>query len=63
MSIDQHKGLGDTVAEVAKKLAIDKLANALAKAAGKEDCGCKKRQETLNNLFPYKNGNTKGSKP
>ena len=63
MSINQHKGLGDTVAEVAKKLAIDKLADALAKAAGKEDCGCKKRQEFLNNLVPYKNGNTKGSKP
>lgn len=59
---EPHKGLGDTVAAVTKKLAIDKLADALAKAAGKDDCGCKGRQEKLNQLFPYKNGRT-NSKP
>jgi hypothetical protein len=49
-----HKGVGDTVAEVARRLAIDKVADAIAKLAGKEDCGCKQRQDKLNELFPYK---------
>lgn len=53
MAFQDHKGLGDTVAAITKRLAIDKLAKAVAKAAGKEDCGCSKRQETLNNMFPY----------
>lgn len=53
--LEGHKGLGDTVAAAAKALAVDKLADQLAKLAGKEDCGCKKRQEALNELFPYIN--------
>lgn len=42
-------GLGDTVEKVFRKTGIDKL----AKAVLGEDCGCDKRQELLNNLFPY----------
>ena len=45
------RGLGDVVAAVAKP-----IARRLDKAFGThlEDCkGCDKRQETLNNLFPY----------
>ena len=42
-------GLGDTVEKVFRKTGIDKL----AKAVLGEDCGCDKRQELLNNIFPY----------
>lgn len=51
---NQSKGLGDTIAKVTHATKLDKLAEKVAEIAGKEDCGCKKRQEQLNNLFPYK---------
>lgn len=57
MALKDHTGLGDTVAAVAKKLALDKLAQEVAKIAGKDDCGCTGRQEKLNKLFPYSNRN------
>lgn len=50
----ESKGLGDTIAKVTNALGIDKLAEATAKAMGKEDCGCSKRRQKLNDLFPYK---------
>lgn len=40
--IEESKGLGDTVKKVTEKLGI------------KQCGGCKKRQEKLNRLFPYK---------
>lgn len=46
--IKKHKGLGDTIASVAKAVYADKIAEAIAKGAGAEDCGCAKRQESLN---------------
>jgi hypothetical protein len=49
------RGLGDIVAKVAKLTTMDKVAKFVAKAAGKEDCGCSKRQDTLNKRFPFKN--------
>lgn len=51
---NKDKGLGDTVNRISKRTKLDILAEKLAKAAGKEDCGCKKRQEFLNKKFPYK---------
>lgn len=50
----QPEGLGDTIAKITNALGIDKLAEETAKAMGKSDCGCKKRQQKLNELFPYK---------
>jgi hypothetical protein len=47
------KGLGDTIATVTKVTGIQKVADAISAATGKE-CGCKKRQEALNKAFPYK---------
>jgi len=47
------EGLGDTVARVTNALGIDKLAEKIAHLAGKEDCGCNRRRERLNELFPY----------
>ena len=50
---EKSKGLGDTIAKFTNATGIDKLAETLAAAAGKEDCGCNKRRKTLNELFPY----------
>ena len=41
----QSRGFGDTVAN-----AINKYTNVKPKG----DCGCKKRQEMLNKMLPYK---------
>lgn len=46
-------GLGDTIASVTEFFGLDKVADALAKLAGAEGCGCKERKEYLNQLFPY----------
>lgn len=50
----QQKGLGDTIAEFTKATGLDKIADRVAKAAGKEDCGCNRRREILNKKFPYR---------
>jgi hypothetical protein len=51
-SLDKpSEGLGDTIEKVFEKTGIKHVAK---KALG-EDCGCNKRKETLNKLFPYKN--------
>jgi hypothetical protein len=55
----ESEGLGDTVAKFTELLQIDKLAAVIAEALGEEDCGCTRRQEKLNELFPYKNKKSK----
>jgi hypothetical protein len=50
----ESQGLGDTIAKVTNALGIDKLAEEVAQAMGKEDCGCNKRRKKLNEMFPYK---------
>tara|TARA_R110000744_G_scaffold368968_1_gene479033 strand:- start:76 stop:249 length:174 start_codon:yes stop_codon:yes gene_type:complete len=47
------KGLGDTIAKFTKSIGVDKVADRMAKAAGVKDCGCGKRKDTLNRVFPY----------
>ena len=54
---EESKGLGDTIAKFTNATGIDKLAETLAAAAGKEDCGCNKRRKTLNEIFPYTKNN------
>lgn len=49
-------GLGDSIAKITNATGIDKMAEGVAKAMGRKDCGCKKRQEKLNQMFPYNNG-------
>ena len=44
------KGFGDTVAKFTEATGIDKAVKFIAG----EDCGCNKRKEILNKLFPYK---------
>ena len=47
-------GLGDTIHKFTKATGIHNLTEMGARAVGKKDCGCKKRQEALNKAFPYK---------
>ena len=45
-------GVGDTVEKITKATGIKKIVETVNKATGK-DCGCAKRKDTLNRLFPY----------
>jgi len=54
---DTDKGLGDTIARITHMLKLDEIAQQMADLLGKEDCGCKRRQEKLNEMFPYKKDN------
>ena len=50
----QSKGLGDTVEKFTKATGIKKAVDVVSKAMGKKDCGCNKRKDKLNKMFPYK---------
>lgn len=46
--IKKHKGLGDSIEAVAKAVYADKIAEAIAKGIGADNCGCSGRKEALN---------------
>jgi len=48
----KSKGLGDSIEKITKATGIKKVVDTVSKAVGK-DCGCNKRKETLNKIFPY----------
>ena len=48
----KSNGLGDSIEKIVKATGIKKVVNAVSKATGR-DCGCNKRKQTLNRLFPY----------
>ena len=50
----KSKGLGDSVAKFTEITGIKSFAEFATKAVGKKDCGCNKRKEALNKMFPYK---------
>ena len=52
MSDNRPRGLGDSIDKITKATGIKKVVEAVNKVTGK-DCGCGKRKETLNRLFPY----------
>ena len=52
MEKNKSKGLGDTIEKITKATGIKKVVKKVSEITGK-DCGCAKRQETLNRLFPY----------
>ena len=52
MEKNKSKGLGDTIEKITKVTGIKKVVDTVSKVTGK-DCGCNKRKETLNRLFPY----------
>ena len=59
----KSEGLGDTIAKITSATKLDKLAESIAEAVGAEDCGCKKRQAKLNQMFPYNGGRTEKKFP
>lgn len=46
------RGLGDVVENITVKTGIKTVVEKTAKAVGK-DCGCGKRRDTLNRMFPF----------
>jgi len=46
------RGFGDTFEKFTTKTGIKKVVDTVAKATG-SDCGCNKRKDTLNRVFPY----------
>jgi len=54
MEKNKSKGLGDSVEKFTKATGIKSIVNAVNKARGVKDCGCNKRKDTLNRMFPYK---------
>ena len=50
---EKSKGLGDSIEKFTKATGIKKVVNKISKATGK-DCGCGKRKDTSNRMFPYK---------
>ena len=53
----KSNGLGDSIEKIAKATGIKKVVDTVSKVTGK-DCGCNKRKQTLNTMFPYNpNGN------
>jgi len=48
----KSKGLGDTIEKITKATGIKKVVDSVSEATG-TDCGCGKRRDTLNRVFPY----------
>ncbi len=49
MDNNKSQGLGDSIEKFTKATGIKKLADKIPGG-----CGCNKRKETLNKIFPYK---------
>ena len=52
MEKKKSKGLGDTIEKITKATGIKKVVEKVSEVTNK-DCGCAKRQDKLNELFPY----------
>lgn len=50
---EKSKGLGDTIEKITTVTGVKKVVDTVAGAV-KKDCGCGKRRDTLNRMFPYK---------
>jgi len=48
----KSRGLGDTIEKITKVTGIKRVVDKVSKATGK-DCGCQKKRDTLNRIFPY----------
>jgi|LULW01.1.fsa_nt_gb hypothetical protein len=57
--IMKSRGLGDDIKKITSATRLDQLAKRIAELTN-SDCGCDRRQEKLNKLFPY--NNRKGNK-
>ena len=52
--MEKSKGLGDSIEKFTKATGIKKVVDTVSKITNK-DCGCNKKKDTLNRLFPYNN--------
>ena len=52
MESNESKGLGDSIEKFTQATGIKKVVQQVEKVTGK-DCGCGKRKDTLNRVFPY----------
>ena len=52
---EKSKGLGDTIQKITNATGLSALTNMLEEKGVIKDCGCNKRKEKLNKIFPYKN--------
>ena len=52
----RSRGLGDDIKKITSATRLDRLAERIAELT-KSDCGCDRRQEKLNKMFPYKRRN------
>ena len=50
--MSESKGLGDTIEKITVATGIKQVVDTVSKKTKKE-CGCKKRKEKLNKMFPY----------
>ena len=53
MDNSKSKGLGDTIEKITTATGVKQLVKLAAEKTGKP-CGCNKRKEILNKVFPYK---------
>jgi hypothetical protein len=49
----ESKGLGDTVEKITTRTGIKSVVGGVSRVL-KKDCGCSKRKQALNRMFPYK---------
>ena len=49
----KSRGLGDDIKKITSITKLDKLAERISELTT-GDCGCNKRQDKLNKMFPYK---------
>ena len=59
--MEKSKGLGDTIEKITEYTGIKKVVETVSKVTGK-DCGCNKRRDTLNRVFPYNNNKVEQQK-
>ena len=52
----KSRGLGDTITKITEATGIKTLVEKTTELLGIEDCGCSRRADTLNQLFPYTQG-------
>ena len=53
VNIMKSKGLGDTIEKITTVTGIKTVVDTISKIT-KKDCGCQKKKEALNKVFPYK---------
>ena len=52
-SMKKSRGLGDSIDKFTTKTGIKKVVKVVGNKLGVKDCGCDKRRDTLNRVFPY----------